>query len=100
MIEGLQVVSYMPLFDLKIPGNVHGFISFFADLANFEILDTEAFTNEMGYYPEMDPFNLNFQNAGFVNNLVISNLGSLFYFGVGILILTAIKFNLYLLVKW
>ena len=54
----------------------------------------------MGYYPEMDPFNLNFQNAGFVNNLVISNLGSLFYFGVGILVLTGIKFNLYLLVKW
>ena len=60
MIEGLQVVMHMPLFNIKTPGNVNAFFAFFDTLANFEIFDASSFTNEMGYYPEMDSFSLNF----------------------------------------
>ena len=60
MIEGLQVVSFMPLFDIKTPGNVMAFFAFFTELANFNIIDTEDFTNGIGYYPETDTFRVNF----------------------------------------
>ena len=51
MIEGLQVVSFMPLFDIKTPGNVMAFFTFFTELTNFNIIDMEDFTYEIGYYP-------------------------------------------------
>ena len=76
MIEGLQVVVHMQLFHLKTPGNMIAFFAFFSELTNFEIFDSEKFTNAMGYYPEMDSFSLNFQNAGYDNYSVVPNLGS------------------------
>ena len=39
MIEGLQVVAHMPLFKIKSPGNVNAFNAFFAEIANFNVID-------------------------------------------------------------
>ena len=60
MIEGLQVVVHMPLFKIKTPGNVNAFTAFFAELANFNVVDTSSVTDQMLYFPEMDAINLNF----------------------------------------
>ena len=60
MIEGLQVVSHMPLFKIKSPGNVNAFNAFFAEIANFNVIDVSEYTEMMGYMPEMDAISLNF----------------------------------------
>ena len=44
MIEGLQVVTHMPLFKIKSPGNVNTLTDFFAEMANFNVIDTSELT--------------------------------------------------------
>ena len=87
MIQGLQVVSHMPLYKIKSPGNVNAFTGFFAEIASFNIIETSDFTAEIGYWPEMDGFSLNFQNAGHESSLMIPELGTLFYMLLGTLAL-------------
>lgn len=60
MIEGLQVVCHMPLFKVKSPGNVNAFNAFFAELANFNVVNTESITSDIFYFPETDAISLNF----------------------------------------
>jgi len=50
----------MPLFKVKSPGNVNAFNNFFAEIGGFNFFDTESFTSEMMYMPEMDALSLNF----------------------------------------
>ena len=79
MIEGLQVVSHMPLFNIKSPGNVNAFNIYFAEIATFNLIDTTGFTADIFYFPEMDSLSLNFQNAGYDTTLIIPSLGNLLY---------------------
>ena len=79
MIEGLQVVSHLPLFDLKSPGNVNAFNEYFAEIASFKIIDVTGITADIFYFPEMDSLSLNFQNAGYDTTLIIPSLGNLLY---------------------
>ena len=60
MVEPLQVVVHMPLFDVKCPGNVITFNAYFAEVANFEFVDPNELTEEISYVPEIEPVNLNF----------------------------------------
>ena len=99
MIEGLQVVCHMGLFKMKSPGNVNAFNEFFAELASFNVIDTDTVTNDFFYFPEMDAISLNFQNAGFDTNLLVPSLGTLFYIIVGQISLVFVHMLLYLLAK-
>ena len=69
----------MPLCNIKSPGNVNAFNQFLATSANLDLIDTAEITNALAYVPEMDSISLNFQNAGFENNLMFHNLGFLSY---------------------
>ena len=61
MINGLQIVNHMPLFNIKSPGNVNAFNEFMSEIAKFEIVDTQALTLDAGIYvPEMDSLSLNY----------------------------------------
>ena len=80
MINGLQVVTHLPFFHVKSPGNVNAFNEFFIEIASFNIINTETIDALLFYFPEMDPLSLNLLNAGFMNNLMIPALGTLFYF--------------------
>ena len=99
MIEGLQVVSHMALFKIKSPGNVSAFNQFFAELASFDYFDLRMVTMDLFYFPEMDPISLNFQNFGFDTNLLILNLGVIFYLMAGLIAIIFVHMLLYLLAK-
>lgn len=60
MIEGIQVASFMPLFDVKTPGNVQAFLEFFDVITSFEVLPAEEWNNEVFYDVESVPRSLNF----------------------------------------
>lgn len=61
MINGLQVVTHMPLFKIKSPGNVNSFTLFLAELSNFDLVDTKQLTTDLDIYvPEMDAISLNY----------------------------------------
>ena len=79
MVESLQVVSHLHLFDVKTPGNVQSFMVFFNEITDFEVLPAEEWTDSMLYAPESVPPSLNFQQAGHDSSLFLPNLGSMFY---------------------
>ena len=60
MVEPLQVVVHMTLFACKPPGNVNAFNGYFAEIANFDVVDPNDLTNEISYVPEIEPVSLNF----------------------------------------
>ena len=60
MVEPMQVVVHMTLFDCKTPGNVNAFNGYFAEIANFDVVDPNDLTNEISYVPEIEPVSLNF----------------------------------------
>ena len=62
MIEGLQIITYLPLFNSKVPGNASMFNKFFIKMSNFEIFDLTSVTEWLMYFPEEDPLSLNLQD--------------------------------------
>ena len=50
----------MPLFKIKSPGNVNAFNEFFSEISSFKVMDTDKFTADFLYFPEMDAMSLNF----------------------------------------
>lgn len=89
----------MPLFKVKSPGNVNTFNEFFAEIATFNVIETQAVSDSVIYWPEMDSFSLNFQNAGYDTPLVIPSLGTLFYIFLGMICLALLQVLLMFLAK-
>ena len=60
MINGLQIMSHMPLCNIKFPANAELFNGFIIEIALFDILPSEYMLEQIVYYPQEDSFNLNF----------------------------------------
>ena len=60
IMNSLQVVMFIRLFNIKSPGNVNNFTEYFDETTSVQLFDTEEFINSLMYVPEMDPFALNF----------------------------------------
>lgn len=60
MLEGLQVVTHMPMFDAKMPGNVNAFNEVLAKTVKFDVVESTEATGEIFYVPETDSISLNF----------------------------------------
>ena len=96
LVEGVQVVNYLQLYDAKTPGNVQTFLNYFDEITSFEVFPAEKWTDGMLYNPESVPVSINFQQAGHDSALLVHNLGSLFYVLIGMVCLYAF----YFLVVW
>ena len=55
MINGLQIVSVLPFFNAKTPGNVSFFNEFVNNLASFDFVDVNYLTLSYLYFPETEP---------------------------------------------
>ena len=60
MIEALQVTVFLPLFDVKTPGNAQTFLEGLENLASFDIILLDDFTAWWIYIPESDALSVNF----------------------------------------
>ena len=60
MLNSLQIVMHIPLFKLKIPGNVATFIEIFNKLTSLQLFDVDYITDIWMYFPEMTPYSINF----------------------------------------
>lgn len=95
VINGLQIIAYMPLFNVKTPGNAGAFNKFFISIASFDMFKTEEITANLMYIPEGDPLSLNLQDQGIESLLIIPNLGTLFYLLLAYLALIIVQLLLY-----
>ena len=60
MIEGLQMATHLPLLKITSPGNVQAFNAFFGEVAGLDVADVESTNEEVFYFPEQDPVNVNY----------------------------------------
>ena len=97
MINGLQVVESLGLFDAKVPGNVSTFLDSFGKLSSFEILNTENWGLNLMYLPEVEAFSLVFESAGYSSVYIIVLLGTLFVTTILLIILVFVDVVLKLL---
>ena len=79
LIESLQVTTVLPLLDVKTPGNVQTFLEGLEALASFDIIPFDDFTAWWMSIPESEALSLNFQEAGYDTELMVPNLGTMFY---------------------
>ena len=99
MINGLQIISYLPLFKVKTPGNAGDFNKFFIDTVSFEAFDTSKITAELMYFPEDDPLSLSLQEQGIDTTLMVPGLGNIFYMLLGYCALATLHLLLSLVAK-
>ena len=78
MMNGLQLFVYMPLMNVKFPANANTFIIFLVEIANFDVLPTDALFAEIFDFPEDGSFNMNFETTGLESYYAIENLGTVF----------------------
>ena len=64
---------------LKFPANAMEVIQNMIDLATFDLLPTEFLDAEIYYWPEMDPYTVNFEMAGIESLYFLANIGFVLY---------------------
>ena len=60
MIEGLQIVDSLGLFNAKIPANTSLFLENISELSSFNVIDLSSLRESLMYMPESDAFSLTF----------------------------------------
>ena len=59
------MVVHMPMFDgLKIPANAMTIVEHLIDLATFDVFPTDTLDEIFYYWPDIEPFSVNFEMAG------------------------------------
>ena len=95
MINGLQIVTHLPFFDVFLPGNANLFNENLISIANFEIIDIGFITELIFYFPDEDPYSLPLQRSGYDTKYLMLGLGFSFYILVVYLVMIAALILLY-----
>ena len=74
------MVSHAPLFRTKTPGNVNAFNEIFVEFASFDLIDLDGFSEMYMYFPEREPFDLNFMMCGYEKVQIIPAMGFNYYY--------------------
>ena len=77
MLNGLQLSTHMPLFQLNVPANASFFLDFLIEVATFDPLPVEAIWAVLEF-PEKGAYNDSFDSAGYNYSYSIENLGTAF----------------------
>ena len=80
MIEGLQIVDSLGLFNAKVPANTSSFLENISELSSFNLIDLSSFRESLMYMPESDAFSLTFQSEGYESIYVVSLLEAQFFY--------------------
>eukprot|EP00347_Sterkiella_histriomuscorum_P008002 403346742 len=81
MINGLQLLTHLPLMNLNMPANLICFYSLINDIASFDLIPTDSFTDDIMEFDEDSDyaFNNSFDFMGYQSVNLITNLGLFFY---------------------
>jgi len=79
MVNTIQLVELISMFNLQMPANVGAFFSFVCQIAEFDVLDTSPFYDQyIGESPSGDqPLYSNFEMIGLNSELFLYNIGSM-----------------------
>ena len=91
MIHGLQIMTHMPLSNIKFPANAEGFNGFMMQIAVFDIIPADYILDKVVYFPQEDPFNLNFELLDFKSIYAVPNLGTIFFMFLTFILLVPVS---------
>ena len=85
----------LPLIEgIKFPANAKLINQALREIANFEVIPSEKINNKLFYFPEVDPFSLNFSDCGIESKFFILLMGFPLYIMLGHFALLALYFVL------
>lgn len=94
MINGMQLISLLPLVNCVMPGNVWFVFNQMFIFASFNVVNTEIITNyisdRLNLQTSANGLSPRLINMGFESTNIISNLGIVFIFMIAIIIATLI----------
>ena len=88
MINVMQIIVKMPLFNINFPSNAQTFYTFITSVSNFDILPTAAIEKNIFHFQE-DQTDSSFDTMGYGSNSMIDNLGSAFLYLIGFVAVAA-----------
>ena len=95
MIESMQVLTFVPLFDIRMPAIPTLVFGLLTEIAAFDYVEVGDYFEMAFDISDSDPMNQNFEALGFETNLFLYNMGSML-FG---LVLTPVMLTLGCLLK-
>ena len=99
MINGLQIIVHLPVFDTQFPANANTLLTYLIEVANFELIPPSLLENVLGSFEETWPLNENFGAIGYETRLLIQNLGSVYFAFMAHLVLFVVLGILWLFLK-
>ena len=80
MLNSLQLIVFMPMLrNLKFPGNAMMLNEVIISVATFDLIPTDLLDEQLYYFPEEDPYSLNFAQVGYEFTLFVNNVGFILY---------------------
>ena len=76
MLNVLQLIIVLPLFESTMPANAGGFYNIITQLAVFDVLDISGFVKEWLELPGTDPVNEKYETVGLSDLYFTNNVGS------------------------
>ena len=80
MINALQIIIILPLFDTSMPANTGMVFKYLTKIAAFDILEIGDYVDEFLELGQTDPVDNNFETLGFESKWFINNVGSFFIY--------------------
>jgi hypothetical protein len=86
MINVMQLIVHMPLLKVAFPENAVLFYSFIIDISNFDIIPTEKILKLLFSFSASESEE-QYKRLGYDSQNIVENLGSMFLFLLGIVLL-------------
>ena len=81
MVEAIQIIVMMPLFETRMPANVGIFMGELMTIAAFDIIETgEYVEHALDLEPHDPPSDKNFAQLGYESVYFFSNIGTAIFF--------------------
>ena len=97
MVNGLQLIVIIPLLPVKLPPNTQMILVAFIDFACFDLVPVDLIYPSIFDFLDSDPFNFEFQSAGYDSGYLPENMGTVFTFTHIFALALLISLPLYLL---
>lgn len=76
VINSLQITTKLPMIgESKFPANAMEATASLVEIATFNIIPVSSLEEQIYYFPEADPFTVNFEMAGTESKLFLANVG-------------------------
>ena len=79
MLNALQIIAHMPLFDVSFPANANEIQTVLIKFATFDFLEQLGLLEKWIYFPNTGALDMRFEQSGYETKYFILNMGTVFF---------------------